>query len=133
MMDKSLLKRLAKLGYPLFETEEAQDVNATFAEVVQTEDLRLWEGFPVVLATSVERHLFDYNTVKSNLKNASDRSNLDRLFVLSLALYKALNLKFPWADEFYKHLAVVNMSLVEPQHLHILLNLQALSFHQTKE
>jgi len=106
MVNKKLLKRLGKLGYPLFETEEAQDANATLAEVVQTEDLRLWEGFSVVLATSTERGLFDYEMVKSKLKKPFDKANFDTLFVLSLALYKALNLKFSWADEFYEHLSM---------------------------
>ena len=104
MVNKSLLKRLGKLGYPLFETEETQDVNATLAEVVQSKDLRLWEGFPVVLANSAERGLFDYETVKRRLKKPFDRVNLVPLLVMSFALYKVLNLKFSWADKFYKNL-----------------------------
>lgn len=104
MVNESLLKRLGKLGYPLFETEEAQDANATLAEVVQSEDLRLWEGFPVVLVNSAERGLFDYEAVKRRLKKPFDRVNLASLFVMSLALCKVLNLRFSWADKFYKHL-----------------------------
>lgn len=104
MVNKGLLKKLKKLGYPLFETEEAQDANATLAEVVQSKDLRLWEGFPVVLANSAEKGLFDYEMVKRHLKKSFDRLNLMSLLVMSVALYKALNIKFSWADKFYKSL-----------------------------
>lgn len=104
MVDKSLLKRLGELGYPLFETEEAQDANTTLAEVIESKDLRLWEGFPVVLANSAERGLFDYEMVKWHLKKPFDRVNLTTLLVMSLALYKVLNLKFSWSDKLYKSL-----------------------------
>lgn len=105
MVNKNLLKRLERLGYPLFEPEEEQDVNATLAEVVQSKDLRLWEGFPVVLANCGERGLFDYEMVKNYFKKALDRVNLDALLVMSLALYKTLNLKFAWADKLYKNVS----------------------------
>ena len=104
MVDKSLLKRLGKLGYPLFETDDLQDANATLAEVVQSKELRLWEGFPVVLANSAEKGLFDYEMVKGHFKKSFDKVNLTLLLVMSLALYKVLSLKFSWADNFYKNL-----------------------------
>ena len=102
MAQGNLLKRVSKLGFPLFETEETQDVNVTLADMVKSKDLRLWEGFPVVLANSAEKGLFDYGMVKSHLKESSDQSCLDSLMSMSLALYKALRLKFSWADRFYK-------------------------------
>ena len=58
MKDNSLLKRLRVMGFPLFETGEAEDANLTLADVVKSKDLRLWEGFPVVLATSTENGRF---------------------------------------------------------------------------
>jgi len=106
MKDKNLLRKLSALGFPLFETQEAQDVNQTLAEVVKSKDLRLWEGFPVVLANSAERGLFNYEMTKWYLKKPFDKSCLGTLMVLSLALYKSLNLKFSWADRFYKSLSV---------------------------
>lgn len=106
MTQGSLLKRVSKLGFPLFETEETQDVNVTLADMVKSKDLRLWEGFPVVLANSAEKGLFNYGMVKSHLKKLSDKSCLDSLMSMSLALYKALKLKFSWADRFYKSLPV---------------------------
>lgn len=104
MRSENLFQRLSMLGFPLFETEEAQDANATLADVVKSKDLRLWEGFPVVLANSAERGLFNYNMVKRYLKTPSDKSYLTSLMVMSLALYKVLSLKFSWADKFYKSL-----------------------------
>lgn len=104
--DKNLFRRLSMLGFPLFETEETQDVNVTLADVVKSKTLRLWEGFPVVLANSAERGLFNYNMVKWHLKKPFEKSHLDSLVAMSLALYKALNLKFSWVDKLYKSLPV---------------------------
>ena len=98
MKDKNLLKRLRKLGFPLFETEEAEDANLTLADVVRSRDLRFWEGFPVVLATSANNGLFDYNKTVASLKKVFDKPLLGSLVAMSLALYKDLGLSFPWAD-----------------------------------
>ena len=106
MSKENLLKRLSRLGFSLLETEELHDANATVADMVKSKDLRLWEGFPVVLANSAEKGLFNYEMVKSHLKKSHDKSCLDSLMSMSLALYKALKLKFSWADRFYKSLAV---------------------------
>lgn len=106
MKSNNLFKRLSMLGFPLFETEDSQDANATLADMVKSKDLRLWEGFPVVLANSAEKGLFNYEMVKSHLYRSSDKSCLDSLMSMSLALYKALKLKFSWADRFYKPLLV---------------------------
>jgi hypothetical protein len=101
MKDKSLLKRLRKLGFPLFETEETEDANFTLACVVQSKDLRFWEGFPVVLATSAEKGLFDYKKVASSLDKPFDKTLLSTLVAMSLALYKDLGMRFPWAGSLH--------------------------------
>jgi hypothetical protein len=95
MKDKNLLKRLSNLGFPLFEPEETQEANATLADVFKSKDVRLWEGFPVVLANSAEKGMVNYDKLKP-----------DSLVILSLALYKALNLRFFWADKLYRTLSV---------------------------
>lgn len=105
MLNKNLLKKLNMLGFPLFETEELQDVNVTLAEVVTSKEPRLLEGFPVVLVNSTEKGLFDLNKLKEHLKKPSDRSCLDALMIMSLALYSVFNLNFSWADKFYKTLS----------------------------
>lgn len=106
MKDKNLLRRLSMLGFPLFEPERTEDVNLTLADVVKSKDLRLWEGFPVVLANSAERGLFNYDMVKWHLKKNLDKSYLDLLMTMSSALYKVLNLKFSWTDKVYSSLSV---------------------------
>lgn len=100
-MDKdNLLKRLASLGFPLLEVEKDEAANSTLADLVESHDLRLWEGFPVVLANSAEKGLFDYDkVVEEYLKSPSDKLNLGLLVVFSLALYKTMGLKFTWVDK----------------------------------
>lgn len=105
MADKNLLERLQELGFALFEPEKAQDVNATLADMVKSRDMRLWEGFPVVLANAAEKRLFDYNKTKQRLKNTSDKSCLDLLMLVSLALYKSVGLKFAWQGRLLKALS----------------------------
>lgn len=102
MQVKTLKHRLAELGFPLLETEGAQDANLTLAEVAESRDLRLWEGFPVVLANSAERGLFDYHKLKPRLSRTADRERFVSLLAMALALYKALNLKFAWANKLYQ-------------------------------
>lgn len=97
MKNKNLLKELSKLGFPLFEREEKLDVDSALAQVAKGGDSRLWEGFPVVLANSAEKGLFNYENVLRQLKQPSDKSKLNALLVMSLALYEALELKFSWA------------------------------------
>ena len=50
MVDRSadLNERVAKLGFPVFEVDPKSETNRTLAEVVQSKDKRLWEGFPVM-------------------------------------------------------------------------------------
>lgn len=100
MKNDDLLKRLSVLGFPLLDAEKEGDANLTLADLVKSRDFRLWEGFPVVLANSAEKGLFDYNKTEGYLKGAF-KLHLGLLVALSLALYKILKLKFSWADKLY--------------------------------
>lgn len=103
MKNDNLLKRLGALGFPLFGEEPGQNANLTLADMVRSKDLRLWEGFPVVLLHSSEVGIFDFNKVNGYLKNKpSDKANLLQLMLVSLALYKLFSLKLSWANSFYK-------------------------------
>src|SRR3989338_539235 len=104
MEDNDLVNKLNKLGFPLFSNSNLQDANATLAEVAKSNEFRFWEGFPVVLANSAENNLFDYNKVMNYLPQNHDKANFDSLMDMSLALYKLLNLKFSWANKYYKAL-----------------------------
>lgn len=97
MKNENLLKELSKLGFPLFEREEKLDADSALARVAKGGDSRLWEGFPVVLANSAEKGLFNYENVLRQLKQPSDKLKLNALLAMSLALYEALELKFSWA------------------------------------
>jgi len=127
MKNGNLLKRVAALGFPLFGAEEEQNANLALADMVKSRDLRFWEGFPLVLANSAEKGLFDYGKTAGFLKNSFDKLHLGLLLALSLALYRDLNLKFTWADGLYKLLSfeekkqyeVYLKALRENQDLHV--------------
>ncbi len=103
MKNEALLKRVNALGFPLFGFEEDQNANLTLADMVKSKDLRLWEGFPVVLANSAEKGLFNYDRVVWCLKKKPfDKRHFSSLVALALALYKFFNLKFSWVSELYK-------------------------------
>lgn len=105
MDNRNLLKELSKLGYPLFEKEEELDADFALVRVAKGGDLRLWEGFPVVLANSFEKGLFHYENVLRQLRQVSDREKFNALLVMSLALYEALGLKFSWTKRLLSSLA----------------------------
>jgi len=86
------------------EATEESDANLTLADLVKSRDLRLWEGFPAVLAFSAERGMFDYEKTESRFTSSFDKLHFGLLVALSLALYKTLDLKFPWADKLYASL-----------------------------
>jgi len=104
---EELLKKVKLLGFPLLETEKIVDANATLAEVVKSKNLRLWEGFPVLLLNSAENGLFNYNKVKKHLISA-EQKNLDYLLLMSLILYENLGLEFLWMKEIRKQIPFSN-------------------------
>lgn len=99
MKNENLLKELSKLGYPLFEKEDKLDADSALARVAKGGDSRFWEGFPVVLANSAEKGLFNYENALVQLKQSSDKSKFNALLAMALALYNALELKFSWAKK----------------------------------
>ncbi|HEC66554.1 MAG TPA: hypothetical protein ENI23_14860 [bacterium] len=101
MKREKLIRAVKKLGYPLFETEKILDANETLAEVVKSKDPRLLEGFPLLLANSLEKNLFDYRRVYVNLKEVIERKIFRNLVVMSLALYKYIKLNFSYIDVIY--------------------------------
>lgn len=104
MNNRDLFARLGELGFDLFQGGPDYDANSTLADVVKSHDPRLWDGFPVVLANSSEKGLFNYEKTKSFLKKESDKTYLDALAALSLALYDTLGMCFSWHDILYRSL-----------------------------
>jgi len=99
MKRETLLKRLKALGYPLLEPESNPVVNETLAALVESRDLRLWEGFPLVLANGLKRGLFDYDATEKMLKKEDDKAYFLRLVLMSVALYENLGLELPGMDK----------------------------------
>jgi len=98
MKKSALLTKLKLLGYPLFKAAESVNANETLAEVVKSQDMRLWEGFPVLLANSLEKDIFDDKKTNEYLKTKSDKKNYRNLVLMSFALYKYLRLNPVWVD-----------------------------------
>lgn len=69
MKKTELLNNVKELGFPLFEIKKSMDVNKTLAKVTKSKDSRLWEGFPLLLANTLERGLFNYREALRNFKN----------------------------------------------------------------
>lgn len=93
MNKTTLFKNLKDLGYPLFEVKKSPDANQTLAQVVKTQNPRLLEGFPLLLANSLEKHLFDFKKAQSYLNGPKEKKYFRNLVLMSLALYKYLSLK----------------------------------------
>lgn len=113
MENKDLLQRLSKLGFPLFDVDSNLQVNETVSELVKSNDLRLWEGFPVVFANANKDRAFNFNEIKKIIKNKKDYDNFFLLFLISLALYKFLSLRIPWVNELYGNLEVKDKEKVK--------------------
>jgi hypothetical protein len=107
MGNRNLLKEnVKKLGYPLFDREEGIDANTILADVVKSKDIRMWEGFPVLLANSAEKRLLDFSLLEHRLRKSSDKLTLQLLTSLSLALYEYLDMKFSWPKQLYMPLSL---------------------------
>lgn len=102
MTDDKLLKSLSKLGFPMFEPSEELDVNETLAEVVRSNDTRLWEGFPVLLANAGESYQFSSELVEKGLPSKDLRKQYHRLLLLSAAVYSYYHLTFSWLSKLKK-------------------------------
>jgi len=100
--NEDLTKKVRRLGYPLFEIEDDEEANEILADVVKSEDPRLWQGFPVMLANSEETNSFDYNRILSLLKVPGERDNYHRLLLVSYVVYKMQNLESAWVSDLYR-------------------------------
>lgn len=99
MNETTLMERLSRLGLPLMETSVEFDANQTLAEVVKSPETRLWEAFPVVLATAARELRFDYQRTCDNLASDEEKNVFQMLLVLSAALYDFYHLSFFWMKQ----------------------------------
>lgn len=113
MVKKELLEDLNRLGFALMETKTDLDVNKILAEVVQSKDMRLWEGFPVLLVNAAEQYNFNYDQILKKLTQKEDREELHNLMLLSLALYQYYRLSFVWSNQLKKRLSNFDIVYLE--------------------
>jgi len=102
MSSNDLNERLGMLGFPVLEKEPVEIANATLADVVKSNDVRLEEAFPVMLAKSIEKQWFNYRAVQNNLPTSNEKSRFNSLIAMSLALYDVLDVRSALIDEFRK-------------------------------
>jgi hypothetical protein len=102
MTDDKLLKSVSRLGFPMFAPSEEFDVNETLAEVVKSNDTRLWEGFPVLLANANESYQFSSEHVERQLSSNEHKERYHRLVLLSAAVYDYYHVSFPWLSSLKK-------------------------------
>ena len=113
MSSTKLLSSLSKLGLPMFEpNDEEPEVNETLVEVVKSNETRLWEGFPVLLANAAESYQFKPEQVALELKRKEHKVYFHCLMLLSGALFSLYHLSFPWWNKFNKDLSHEHKVLV---------------------
>ena len=95
----ALLQKVSRLGLPMMETSEVFDVTQTLADVVESRDPRLWEGFPVLLMNAAKDYNFDSNEVNLHLDTETSRNAYRDLLVLSEALYEVYHLQYLWTKK----------------------------------
>lgn len=113
MTDDKFLKNLSKLGFPMFEPSEELDVNETLAEVIKSNDTRLWEGFPVLLANAGESYQLDSAQIERRLSTNDQKERYRRLILLSAAVYDYYRLSFSWLSKLKKSFSEDDKSRVK--------------------
>lgn len=108
MKKSELLKNMNSMGYPLLETENNPDTNKILAEVIKSNDLRFWEGFPVLLAYGIKKGEFNYKTVLEYLSDKSQREHFKYMLMMSFALFKINHIDLPGVDELIYHSNYIN-------------------------
>jgi hypothetical protein len=85
-----LLNDLASFGYPLLEQSGTEDPATTLSELIKTGDIRLLEGFPIVLTTCLQNKelssRFDLDILEKQLPSATLRKRFRLLLAVTLYL-----------------------------------------------
>lgn len=102
MNKEELFNKLELLGLPLLKTSFELDAHEVLAEVVKSNNVRLWEAFPLLLANSFRKDSVKLEELEKRLKKTSDKARLRSLVNLSCAVYRTLKLKFDWEGDLKK-------------------------------
>lgn len=103
--NQKLISSMAKLGYPMMEPAQELDVNQTLAEVVKSQEIRYWEGFPILLSNAVENYLFKPELVEKLMDSEAQKRQFRSLMILSGSLFSYYHLSFSWWQKFKKNLS----------------------------
>jgi hypothetical protein len=81
---------LSQYGYSLIHPHQETDPNELLITLSKSKDLRLLEGFPVVLANALEKDGKRLNlaSTERHLKNKFNRKRFDELVMLSFSIFK---------------------------------------------
>jgi len=92
--DAYLYSALSQYGYSLLQPDEFSDPNVLLARLSQSENPRLLEGFPVVLANAMESHRdkVDLETAEVELPGEPARTRFRKLVWLSFNLFDIFGL-----------------------------------------
>jgi hypothetical protein len=104
MSQKDFAERLGMLGFPIFERNASHTANETLADMANEEDLRLWEGFPVALATALEKAWFNYQEVVKRLPSKEAVARFHALVAMAFGVWHAVGLTLSSADQLEKQL-----------------------------
>lgn len=104
MNKNELLDNLDRLGFSLMGAKGDVDIKKTLEEVVRIQDLRLWEGFPIILAKVSSERTVDLRQLQQEMPK-DDQENFWQLVLLSLATYQHLKLSFSWSNKLKKSLS----------------------------
>jgi len=87
---------LARMGYPLLEPDKQEDPHEVLAALVQTDDVRLLEGFPVVLAHCLKENFkLNVERMEGLLSNEELRQRFWLMLATSRYLFYSFGMKFP--------------------------------------
>lgn len=112
MTDRKLLNNLSKLGFQMLEPIEEFDVNETLAQVVKSNDMRLLESFPVLLANAAEDYQFAPENIETHLKTKELKERFRKLMLLSGSIFAYYHLSFPWWNKLKKDFPAKDIDLV---------------------
>jgi hypothetical protein len=82
-------------------------------KVVKSNVVRLWEGFPVLVANAAETYQFEPGLVAQWLNTEVQRTLFRRLMLFSGALFSLYHLSFAWWNKFRKGFSNREKALVK--------------------
>jgi len=85
-----LFSAMSQYGYSLLQPDEMVDPNELLSALSQSDDVRVLEGFPVVLANALQKHrnAVDLQAAENLLKDDPARERFRRLTALAFHLFR---------------------------------------------